>query len=506
MLIAALTILLSCLRKEEKKTFISGIIDNYNLIDDWSVKVIFSNFGISNSQYSLIDNKGAFQIEFDLCNPIDFRLMYNEKTVRLYAEPGDIINIRYNALDFPDNIEFNGDNWEFNSSLVQFNKESQEYFKSYLVRIDSVKKISPNALVDFVVNTKSKNKLFIEEFSKEYNCPRSFIQWVQYDMNYAITHDLIFFRGPKNDDYYSFFNYFKIDDKAATISFRYWEYLQGFIVYLFNYKYSIPADSINLNKIFEIISENSTDSTRDNLLTHIYVAAINQALVNNEDIIKSTPTYIENISDKTAKRFVLQKYNYFMQSLKESRNLQKIFKIQTIDIELDTIFNKYVGNVVFIKVWANWCGPCIETIPDYIKIQTDFKDKPIKFITFAIRSDSIMTNKIIYSYNLPGEHYFLSKNQELKLEKLLGIQTIPHYAILDKNGILVETNAQSPVDERIYDIIDNLIENNILHKKILYEKINKRRYYRAPAFASAELHDSLRGSKGNESHCSCRRG
>ncbi|HAS46176.1 MAG TPA: hypothetical protein DCS93_37190 [Microscillaceae bacterium] len=43
------------------------------------------------------------------------------------------------------------------------------------------------------------------------------------------------------------------------------------------------------------------------------------------------------------------------------------------------------GKVVFINIWATWCGPCLREMPDIIKLQEALKGKP--FVVLAISVD-----------------------------------------------------------------------------------------------------------------------
>ncbi len=38
------------------------------------------------------------------------------------------------------------------------------------------------------------------------------------------------------------------------------------------------------------------------------------------------------------------------------------------------------GNVVVIDLWATWCGPCRQSIPDLVKVQNEYKSKGVKVI------------------------------------------------------------------------------------------------------------------------------
>ncbi len=37
--------------------------------------------------------------------------------------------------------------------------------------------------------------------------------------------------------------------------------------------------------------------------------------------------------------------------------------------------SSFKGSIVYVDVWATWCGPCIAEIPSLEKLQKDYEDK-----------------------------------------------------------------------------------------------------------------------------------
>jgi len=62
----------------------------------------------------------------------------------------------------------------------------------------------------------------------------------------------------------------------------------------------------------------------------------------------------------------------------------------------------------------------------------------------------------IQENDIRGEHFLLNDEQLLSLSGLLGIQGIPHYTLLDKEGNIVEKSAPRPSSG---DELVSLIEN-----------------------------------------------
>jgi hypothetical protein len=55
-----------------------------------------------------------------------------------------------------------------------------------------------------------------------------------------------------------------------------------------------------------------------------------------------------------------------------------------------------------------------------------------------------------------GEHYLLNETLTKEAEALFGVNSIPHYAIIDKNGSIVNKQADRPGE--VYNQLVNLLQ------------------------------------------------
>jgi len=58
--------------------------------------------------------------------------------------------------------------------------------------------------------------------------------------------------------------------------------------------------------------------------------------------------------------------------------------LPTVDGDWANTSTSYKGKVVLLNVWATWCQPCREEIPDLIKLQEKFASRDFTIVAIAI--------------------------------------------------------------------------------------------------------------------------
>jgi thiol-disulfide isomerase/thioredoxin len=100
------------------------------------------------------------------------------------------------------------------------------------------------------------------------------------------------------------------------------------------------------------------------------------------------------------------------------------------------------GKVIFINLWATWCGPCKKEIPDLMAISNELKDKNFKMLGIQVLQQPNAQSLEDYLKTNPISYLILDGNQELfnALETAadVKIEGIPFTIIVDKSGRIVE--------------------------------------------------------------------
>lgn len=111
--------------------------------------------------------------------------------------------------------------------------------------------------------------------------------------------------------------------------------------------------------------------------------------------------------------------------------------------------------VVYIDIWATWCGPCCREIPYMEKLVDRFRgNDAITFVSIS-RDDNRQAWLRKLDRDKPEwSQYIFEKSSGDEFMDAMGISGIPRFIIIGKDGRFISTDAARPSNENI-DIILN---------------------------------------------------
>jgi len=103
----------------------------------------------------------------------------------------------------------------------------------------------------------------------------------------------------------------------------------------------------------------------------------------------------------------------------------------------------------YIDIWATWCSPCKEEFKFNSSLSAMLREYNVKPLYLSIDKDSDDEDwkSMIKYFKLPGIHLRANDNLREDLQKQLEknhVFSIPHYLIIDKNGAIVNRDAERP--------------------------------------------------------------
>lgn len=126
------------------------------------------------------------------------------------------------------------------------------------------------------------------------------------------------------------------------------------------------------------------------------------------------------------------------------------------DKVMETIMAKHKGKVVFIDLWATWCGPCLDAMTEFRSTKNEFHDKDVAFVYLTNGSSprKLWEEKI---KGIGSEHYYLKATQWEYIMNHFGFEYIPSYLLYNKEGVLVNKITAFPGSEQAKGMINGLL-------------------------------------------------
>ena len=245
------------------------------------------------------------------------------------------------------------------------------------------------------------------------------------------------------------------------------EFNNSEIVYIINDVWNSNADAI-IREFAVKIPQHAISSLPNNKeIYDIYMAGIIWNEINNRriplpaDVIEWAE---ENITVPAAKNAVMDMQNRYLalqhralsggESLKTNDEVKDMSDGEKI---LRKLIEPYKGKFVLVDVWGTWCSPCKRALSHSMELYERMAPYDMVFLYLANRSDEDSWKNVIKEYNVTGEnvvHYNLPALQQSAVERFLGVNSYPTYRLIDRNGNLLDVNA----DPRDLNVFENLIK------------------------------------------------
>ncbi|HKJ48967.1 MAG TPA: TlpA disulfide reductase family protein [Christiangramia sp.] len=374
-----------------------------------------------------------------------YELKFKDHSIKLFLQPGFQLNISQNGPV----INFTGKGADENQYLQKRGQMladlgGKNYPRSYYLKlkendflkfVDSIEKsrmkLISSSNLDETFRKRETNREQIEKADKinTYSFGRKFI-----DSSYVVSND---YPDPlKNLDI--------IDPSLLNIDL--------YRILLFTYS-GPKSEDLNMERWEYILSDEFPSKNEEIRQEVFYITAVFDmaGFKKLDEFYADAQKFVENrkYMDEITKKYL------------DLKNLAK--GKQAPEFELDSLEGNTValedlkGNVVFLDIWTTSCGPCIQAMPEIKKLQDDFEDQNIKFVSIGVESKKERVQEILRMKNLGGIQLFHpSKDEEIM--KKYAVTSFPRYVLIDEEGKIVEHKADHPTDPGLKKQLNTLLK------------------------------------------------
>ena len=229
---------------------------------------------------------------------------------------------------------------------------------------------------------------------------------------------------------------------------------------------SLPADQRNQLTQSEKLGLMINTISNDTLRSYFFKDQMSEVAVNNLTEFRSTlEPYEKYTKPASVKREYLKIYDQFSS---DTAYVGKSAYNFTLPDSTGRMFSMkdFKGKVVFIDVWATWCGPCREQFPFLKIVEEEYKDNSdIVFMGISIDRlrDREKWLKMMKKESLHGVQLFDDTGKFFA--KKYEINAIPRFLLISKEGKWIEVRLPRPeAKEELKKYLDKALQEKPLVK------------------------------------------
>jgi len=442
---------------EPKTTVIAGVVNNFS--DKAHVLVInYCNPLSDERQFAqnLTESNGFFQVEHEYVFAQNITIRFANRFINLFVRPGDSIFISIDANEiqhnFKNTVAFSGDNSEVNRELFLWTNESYDFFNQNSPQFDD--NASSKELLESVQREFDKAEDYIKAYAERTNMSDFLKNWAYVDRKFIIANDLLdyYIKNKNKENLWDIFTNPIFDvfngSNFQTMFFQYHLPVcmniliqsEAEISRMISGKEYIPATKLIIEKLHEKAPKGVV---RDVMFFNFLKSAIKEKPELCDSIPNIKTFFSQDFFTKELEKLSedSRKIGQILELSERESQLEGVLYLADSEMEelpsvklLNFLSEKHKGKVLYIDVWATWCGPCIEEFKFTPNLHKYFEDKDVVFINLCLESNIENWKPAIERYTISGEHYFLGNNDSQLFRAENNLAGFPSYLLIDKNG------------------------------------------------------------------------
>ena len=462
------------------KTYFSGSVQG---IADTTLQFTFEQYSLLSGSQNLdiiVDNEGKFNLILDTENPLkgslsfgkipktykfDFITIHGNDTsmqvgsvdfriVLIYLEPGDSLNMKVDAGNIRETLEFSGSGSDNNFFINNEDWEFNDYKSKYLNNYYHITYLQPNSYKKTKQDQYDNKIQFLRHFSSDKELSENLVRLYKNQYEHEVIQRVISYPGSNAGfnkgqypelpaDYYNFLDSVNLQvdlDHSGIASYYY-------INSVLHKKYELAATGSGSDPDFYDFARGQLPDR----LGYIFMAYS----LDRDFHKKLYDEFDESCPYPDIAAIVKKKYGHLEGMLEGSPGPE--FALRDINGSIYRL-EDFRGNLVYIDFWATWCKPCIKEIPYLEELQTEYQDREIKFISISIDSekDTLKWKKFVLENDLKGIQLWADEDHQDMFSRNLNIKSIPRFVLLDKDGRIIDARAPRPSDPDLKKILEEL--------------------------------------------------
>ena len=449
--VALAAIILSCGKIDRSRITFSGNIKNN------SEKIIkVTNYNSALKQEIAIDSLGDFsgQVLVDKDGYYFFQIGRSYTTVRF--KRGHNVNVQIDANNFYESMSYSGDlkkenNYNVAKSHLRSSRvgDPKEYFvvplNEFLPKIEKTRDTLFSLLDKSGLGQKDievEKKIIEYEYLQTYNNYKKFFHY-----HNKIDPDL-------PEDYFDPILSMDTDDEAL---FRHSRAYRNLIIENFRLSSKKEMQNNPSLTIIDFVKAKISGIKSIDIREQFASMLIRQMKDENENIDDDYHKIMSLLSTERNRDKLTKRYN--SARLTKAGLASVDFNYENYDGGM-TSLEDLRGKLLYIDVWATWCGPCIREFPALKELVKEYDEKDIEFVSISIdsKNDYNKWKKMVAEKNIGGIHLYDDEGLSSDFMRAFSVSLIPRFMMIDPQGKSITAKAPRPSSKEVRKFIDGYLD------------------------------------------------
>jgi peroxiredoxin len=404
--------------------------------------------GRSDTYRAILGAQNEFALAVEVPEPQLVFLVHNEERLPLFLEPADSLHIRTDLFQFPLVASFLGRAAQNNRLLLEFFRQNAPDFNEFnnlqfkigqtWVSVEPMVNVAMEEMtpIDFRAHL-DKRRLAgfaqLDEFwvGNPGALTNAFKDWLTTDILYYWAYHLLVYgevyknRHGIQPDFFEFLGETPLSNEWISNDF-YRQFLQAYLArHMATAGVSGGYFAAQYKKTTELLEGKAQAYVQSELIKNAFSAERYQEIL---------PLYTQFLQQNRYRVFDQKVAPLYEKSVRISPGVvAPVFTGKDFDGD-NLSLGQFRGKVVYVNFWATWCAACLQKMDFFDGFAADLKAKGVEIVNISVDEQADRWRSTLTERRYKGYHLLSSGGFEFNIAKAFGVEAVPQYFIVDKNG------------------------------------------------------------------------
>ncbi|MCM1504155.1 MAG: TlpA family protein disulfide reductase [Muribaculum sp.] len=398
-----------------------------------------------------IDSLGQFNTFVEIPFGHNFTIYYDRTFFCQYADPGDSLHITIDAANLKSGAHYSGAHEKLNN---EYGKAYADIFSESFVDLPS-EEMPKEEYLEHFKNTYTELEQTLNRYADSVGLGEDSKDLMRRSLLFGVANSALDHKDKTPERILAFFedSIFGLDDEENLKEMMFPIHLHA---YLNRLERALKPASID-QLIDTIVNRHPKSLNRDVML------AIS---LKESDECDGYPAINRELFADANIYGALYGRNHDKTSLPDGQLLDgQIFELKNGEIlKCDysgltaLLKNEFKGKIIYLDLWATWCGPCIQANKSLQGVAEFFNGKDVVFVSVAMKSDIDKWKKLASNNTENCRDFFVKSDADAELiMSTFGMDGFPSYRIIGKDSDIISSDPPRPNNPILFDLLSGLL-------------------------------------------------